>query len=253
MITETRTNYQIGSSGHLRASATSMAACRPDGPRASVAATTIGTSSSHIQAVPHSETHKPLRSPNATSAAGLAKRPTVSKTPRLASRIACKGPATAAWAAVNSMTCFQTVGACPAWMYPRIKPAYPAAPYSPLPRFSKKVDTKSAPSATRRITSTCAGSRAGSLKLLNLEALAALLRRTRWCMRCPPSGIAANFRRGWRRRAEAFRRQMDKTHRAGPALRAVAGDSGSRRDTTQRTDTTSRIAEFDLVREKRAS
>src|SRR6266446_894335 len=138
-------------------------------------------------------------------------------------------------------------------MYERINPAYPSAPYSPLPRFSKNVDKNRAPSATLNIASTSAGSRAASLELLNLYAPHALGYRTRWCMRSQPSGIVASFRRGWRMKAEAFPQQTGKTHRAGLILPAVAGDSDSRRGMTRRSDNSRRTAEFAPAREKPAT
>src|SRR5215469_4709182 len=138
-------------------------------------------------------------------------------------------------------------------MYERISSAYPSAPYRPLSRFSKNVDKNSAPSATLSITSTSAGSRAGSLELLNLGTPEVLAHRTQWCKRSPPLRTAASFLRDWRRKARAFVRRTDKTRRAGPILPAGAGGLDSRRDTTQRSDSSRRTAEFDPAREKPAS
>ena len=82
-------NHHHGEDGHRCASRASTPHFRPARPTASASDASTGTSSSQIQAVPHSETHRLPRYRNATKATGRVSRPMTSRIPREISVIAC--------------------------------------------------------------------------------------------------------------------------------------------------------------------
>src|SRR5246127_3151724 len=86
MMTEILTlpllSYHQSDDGRLRDKNASTPQVRPAVPTNSASEAIIGTNSSHIHAVPHSETHRLERNANATSAAGRVHRPSSSSTPR---------------------------------------------------------------------------------------------------------------------------------------------------------------------------
>src|SRR6266550_7814406 len=74
----------------------------------SARATAIGTSSSQIHAVPHSETHKVVRKRKAAKATGRVNNPSSKRIPNEISVAPCIDPTTFACATMNDMTDFST-------------------------------------------------------------------------------------------------------------------------------------------------
>jgi len=70
----------------------------------------IGTNSSHIHAVPHSEIHRLPRNRKATNAAGRVSRPMTSRMPSDISVKPCMGAAIVAWLAASPITAFHAAG-----------------------------------------------------------------------------------------------------------------------------------------------
>src|ERR1700737_277442 len=73
--------HQRGLDGYLFARNTSTPSVLPALPITSARATAIGTSSSQIHAVPHSETHKVVRKRKAAKATGRVNNPISKRTP----------------------------------------------------------------------------------------------------------------------------------------------------------------------------
>src|SRR5207302_3652511 len=104
-----QTNHR-GIDGHRCANHASTPHLRPALPIARPNDVSIGTSSSQIHDVPHSETQRLPRYKNATNAAGRVSRPITRRMPREISVIACIGAASAAWLAARPITAFHTPG-----------------------------------------------------------------------------------------------------------------------------------------------
>src|SRR5207302_3732655 len=103
-------DHHHGEDGQRSDSQASMPHLRPALPIARPSEASIGTSSSQIHAVPHSETQRLPRYRKATKAAGRVSRPMTSRTPSEISVRACMGAAIAAWLAARPITAFHTAG-----------------------------------------------------------------------------------------------------------------------------------------------
>src|SRR5947209_2775176 len=102
--------YHNRQDGKRLANHASTPQVRPPLPTARPRQATTGTRSSHIQDVPHSDTHKLARNTEATNATGRVSKPRMSKTPSEISVNPCSGAANAAWLAAIPMTHFQAAG-----------------------------------------------------------------------------------------------------------------------------------------------
>src|SRR5215475_12089346 len=92
-------DYNHGEDGHRSDSQASTPHLRPPRPIATPSNASTGTSSSQIQAVPHSDIQRLPRYRNATNAKGRVTRPIISRIPNEISARACIGAASAAWLA----------------------------------------------------------------------------------------------------------------------------------------------------------
>ena len=111
MMTDTRICHHQSDCGRWRASKASMPQARPALPTANASDASSGTSSSHIHAVPNSDTQRLAKKAHATSPTGRVSSPNISRIPSEISSTACAGPAIAEWPAKNPMIAFHIAGA----------------------------------------------------------------------------------------------------------------------------------------------